>query len=272
MKHLRIDSNKTFWCFFKELFSCRYLLYMLTWRDLKLRYSQTALGVTWVVLQPLLPVFIFAIIFGKFAHFDSEGIPYILFAFSGLIPWLLFSQVVQRASNSLVADENLLTKVYFPRMALPLSKTFAVFIDFLIGLAVFLIFLMCYHNDFSWRVLMVPVVTLIALFLSFGFGILFAAWNVYFGDFKFILPFLLQIWMYASPVIFSSNIIPAKYHHLFLLNPMVGIIDTFRWCFFKNIQDFPFLAFNFSFAFTVLLIVIATWNFKKVEMFIADIV
>ncbi len=272
MKHLRIDSNKTFFCFFKELFSSRYLLYMLTWRDLKLRYNQTLLGILWVILQPVIPVLIFAVIFGKFAHFESDGVPYILFAFSGLIPWLMFSQVVQRAANSLIADETLLTKVYFPRMALPLSKTFAVFIDFLISMGVFVIFLMIYHNDFSLRLLLVPLVTFVALILSFGLGILFAAWNFYFGDFKFLLPFLLQIWMYASPVVFTINIVPEKYRFIFSLNPVVGIIEAFRWCFFSSIQVFPFLAFNLSISFTAILIVFSVWTFKKVEMHIADLV
>jgi lipopolysaccharide transport system permease protein len=257
---------------FSDFFSFRFLISMFLVRDLKLRYKQTFLGIVWVLMQPLLPLAIFTCIFGKIVKIDSQGVPYLLFAFAGLIPWLLFSESVNRCSTSLVAEERLLTKVYFPKIILPLSKFSAVFIDFLIGLIIFYLFLFFYNVSLSIRLLFFPVVMLSVIFLSLGVGIFFSALNVYFRDFRIITPFLLQIGMYASPVIYSSNMVPEKFRLWFFMNPMAGIIESFRWIFFKNIQLFPTLPFIISLLFSFIFFYLAILIFKKVEIYFADII
>jgi lipopolysaccharide transport system permease protein len=257
---------------FSEFISFRFLISMFVIRDLKLRYKQTILGIIWVVIQPLLPLTIFTCIFGKVVKLDSQGIPYLLFAFAGLVPWLLFSESVNRCSNCLVAEERLLTKVYFPKIILPLSKFSTVFIDFLIGMIIFFLFLIFYKISFSLRLFFFPLILLITIFMSLGVGIFFSALNVYFRDFRIITPFLLQIGMYASPVIYSSYMVPEKFRFLFFMNPMVGFIESFRWVFFESILLFPTIPFIISIIFSFTFFYFAIIIFRKVEMYFADII
>lgn len=245
---------------------------MFILRDLKVRYKQTVLGIIWVVLQPLLPVCIFAAVFGKIARLSSDGIPYIVFAFSGMVTWLFFSEVVSRAGASLVGDESLLSKVYFPKLILPFSKLISVMIDSSYNFILFLIFLFFYDIHLSVRVVFLPLFFLVLLSLSSGLGILFSALNVYFRDFRIILPFLLQMGLYASPVAYSSYIVPAKYYNFYILNPMVGIIESFRWAFFENVKIFPFSALTISIIFSLSVFAISILVFRKVERAFLDVI
>lgn len=255
-----------------EYYSFRFLILMFIIRDLKLRYKQTFLGLFWVVLQPMLPLMIFTCVFGRMVKMDSQGIPYMLFAFSGLVPWLLFSESVSRCSNVLVLEERLLTKVYFPKLILPFSKFTTVFIDFLISLLLFFIFLFFYKIPLSSRLAFFPVVLAVLILLTLSLGILISALTVYFRDFRIVTPFLLQIGMYASPIIYSARIVPERFQIWFFLNPMVGIIESFRWIFFKNIVEFPMKSFIFSVVFSIIVFYISVCFFKKVEKYFADVI
>lgn len=258
--------------FFSNLYSFRFLTSMLITRDLKLRYKHTTLGLIWVVLQPLLPLIIFFCVFGKMMKINSFNVPYLIFAFSGIVLWTFFSETVNRCTNCLVAEEGLLTKVYFPKIILPFSRFVAVGVDFLISLAMFIVFLLIYKIHFSSRFLFFPVVLLVLFMFSFGIGVFLSALNVYFRDFRIIVPFLLQIGMYASPVIYSLALVPEKYRLVFSLNPLVGIIESFRWVCFEQIQIFPFFAFIISILFSIIVLTTSFVFFKKVELFFADII
>jgi lipopolysaccharide transport system permease protein len=212
-----------------ELWAYRDLLFILAGRDVKLRYKQTALGVVWVILQPLIAALIFAVIFGRFAKLPSDGNPYLLFVFCGMLPWNLFAGVLQRAGNSLVGNSNLISKVYFPRILIPLSSTAAVLVDFAISLVVMLVFMAIYQVPPTWRLLTLPFFLLLTLLASTGVSLWLTGLNVYYRDFMYALPFVIQVWMYASPVAYASAIVPERWRALFGLNPAVAFIEGFRW-------------------------------------------
>ena len=212
-----------------EIWHFRDLFVILAQRDLKLRYRQTALGIVWVILQPLVASFIFAVIFGLLAGLPSDGTPYLLFVFAAMLPWNLFAGGVQRAGNSLISDARLITKVYFPRAIIPMASTAAVLLDFAVAGVVMLFLMFLLQAPFAWTILTIPLLLLITLAVTVGMSLLFSALNVYYRDFAYALPFLLQAWMYASPVVYSSSLIPEKWQLLYGLNPLVGIINGFRW-------------------------------------------
>lgn len=214
---------------FRELWRYRDLLLILVERDVKLRYKQTALGIVWVVLQPLVASLIFAIIFGRFAKLPSDGIPYLPFVFCGLVPWNYFAGALQRSSNSLVTNSQLVSKVYFPRLLIPLAHTLAVLVDFLVMFAVLLALLAIYRIVPTWRVLTLPFFLILATMTGTGVSLWFSALSVRYRDFMYALPFLIQVWMYASPIVYASSIIPDKWRLLYSLNPVVGYIEGFRW-------------------------------------------
>ena len=211
-----------------ELWEYRDVLVMLAARDIKLRYKQTALGVLWVVLQPLIAGLIFAVIFGRFAGLPSGGQPYLLFVFAGLLGWNLFAGILQRAGNSLVAESKLISKVYFPRLLIPCAAAAAALVDYAISLGVMAV-LLAWHGVWpgGWLALL-PLVTLITLALGVGIGLWISALNVRYRDFMYALPFLIQVWMYATPVVYGFEMIPEKWRALFSLNPLVGIIQGNR--------------------------------------------
>lgn len=254
---------------FAEMYEFRWVFFMLIIRDIKLRYKQTFLGVAWVVLQPLITALLFTVIFGRVMKVPSEGLPYVVFAFCGLVPWIFFSQALQRASLCLVADTRLITKTYFPRLFIPLSATFGVVIDYLIALSLFFV-LMSYHGiPLSPNLYFLPVCMVVLFLFSSGINILLSATNVFFRDFKHILPFLVQLWMYASPLVYSGNMVPEKYRLIYSLNPMAGIIDAFRWT-LLGIPHFPYFSFNCAVISSVLMMAVGILVFKKVEHHFAD--
>lgn len=212
-----------------ELWEYRDVAWMLATRDIKLRYKQTALGVVWVILQPLSAGIIFAVIFGHFAKMPSDGKPYVLFVMTGLLAWNLFSGAIQRAGNSLVTDSKLITKVYFPRILVPLASTVAVLVDFIVSLIVLIILMLYYGVSPGLEILTLPLWLLLTVLLGTGVSLWLSAINVKYRDFMYAMPFLIQLWMYATPVVYASSLIPEKWRWIFALNPMVGIIEGFRW-------------------------------------------
>jgi lipopolysaccharide transport system permease protein len=214
----------------KELWNYRELLYFLTWRDVKVRYKQATLGVAWTVIQPLMTMVIFSLIFGQLAKLPSDGIPYPIFSYAALLPWQLFSGTLTRASTSLVSNANLLTKVYFPRLIIPLSAITAGLVDFAISFLV-LLGLMLYYGIFpNWVVLLLPFLVLFAVLTALGVGLWLSALNVQYRDVQHMVPFVVQVWMFASPVAYSAGLIPkGLWRIVYGLNPMAGVIQGFRW-------------------------------------------
>src|SRR5664279_5608832 len=211
----------------KEIWQFRDLLVILAMRDVKLRYKQTALGVVWVILQPLIAALIFAVIFGRFANLPSNGVPYLLFVFAGILPWNLFAGALQRAGNSLVGDSRLISKVYFPRMVIPIASSAAVLVDFGVALVVMFALLLLQGWPLTWNILAVPFLLIILLLISVGVSLFISALNVYYRDFMYALPFVVQVWMYASPVVYSGDLIPKLVKPFYAIHPLVCGIDGF---------------------------------------------
>ena len=213
----------------RELWGYRDLLFILADRDVKLRYKQTALGVIWVILQPVVAALIFAVIFGGFAKLPSDGSPYILFVFCGMLPWNLFSGALQRAGNSLVGNSNLISKVYFPRAIIPIASTASVLIDFAVSLVVLLVLMLMYQVVPTWRLLTLPFFLLLTVVAATGISLWLSGLNVYYRDFMYALPFVIQVWLYASPVAYATSIVPEQWRVWYSLNPAVAFIEGFRW-------------------------------------------
>jgi lipopolysaccharide transport system permease protein len=255
----------------RELWSYRDLLRILAGRDVKLRYKQTALGVIWVILQPLIAAVIFAVIFGRFAHLPSGGTPYLLFAFAGLLPWNLFAGILQRAGNSLIGDSRLISKVYFPRLLIPLASTGAVLVDFAVSLAVLVILLPLYHVGVTWQVLALPLFLGLALLGGAGIALWLSALNVHYRDFMYALPFVIQIWIFATPVAYAGNLIPAGWRWIYDLNPAVGYVEGFRWAILGH-STLTALTAGITAGMSVLAFVSGALFFQRIERGFADVV
>lgn len=255
----------------RELWAYRELLFFLTWRDIKIRYTQTALGVTWAILQPLISMAIFSIIFGRLAKLPSGDVPYPVFAFTALLPWQLFAGALSRASTSLVANRNLLTKVYFPRLIIPISAAGAGLLDFAISFIMLIILMLFYGITPTWAILWLPVLTFLALVIAVAVSLWLSALNVQYRDVEHAIPFLIQAWMYASPVAYSTELIPEGiWQILYGLNPMAGVIQGFRWALLGT--DPPGGLFIASVAVTLFLLAGGLVYFQKMEETFADIV
>ncbi len=249
----------------------RELLGFLVWRDLKVRYKQTYLGVAWAVIQPLVSMVLFSVIFGQFAKLPSDNVPYPVFAYAALLPWNLFTGVVNRSGTSLVSSANLISKVYFPRLVVPLAAGLSSIVDFALSLLV-LVGLMAYYRFVPGiEVLALPLWSLLALLVGLAVGVGLSALNVRFRDVGYLLPFLLQVWMYVSPVAYSSSIIPAKWAWLYQLNPMVGVIQGFRWSLLgtAGTMGVPWVT---SLLLTLALLGATVLYFRQVERTFADVV
>jgi len=254
-----------------ELWVFRDLLMILAMRDVKLRYKQTALGVIWVILQPLVAALIFALIFGRFANLPSAGVPYLLFVYAGILPWNLFAGALQRAGNSLVSDSKLISKVYFPRMTIPIASSAAVLVDFIVALAVMAGLLVIYQHPVTPNILALPFFLLLALLISVGVSLFLSALNVYYRDFMYALPFLIQVWMYASPVVYSADLIPGPLQPFYAINPMVGVIDGFRWS-LLGLGAFPVVSVTISVVSGLILFFAGAAVFQRVERNFADVI
>ena len=249
----------------------RELLYFLVWRDVKVRYKQTVVGVAWVILQPLVTTAIFAVIFGRFAGLPSEGVPYTLFVFAALVPWQQFSGAFSRTASSLVVSSNLLTKVYFPRLIVPMAAAVVGVVDLAVSLAILAGLMVWYGITPGWAVLLIPVLAAFALLVAFAVGLWLSALNVKYRDVQQVVPFLVQAWMFASPVAYSAGIIPAgKWRALYELNPLVGVIQGFRWALFGTPP--PGGMTLVSFALVALALIGGLIYFKRTEDTFADVV
>jgi lipopolysaccharide transport system permease protein len=255
----------------RELWAYRELLGLLVWRDVKVRYKQTFLGVGWAVLQPVTSMVIFSVVFGNFAKIPSDGIPYPLFAFAGLLPWTYFASCITSSSQSLVLNTNLVTKVYFPRLLIPLAAVVTPLVDFVLAFAV-LVGLMAWYDVWpSWEVATVPALLFLALMTAFGVGLWLATLNVRYRDIPYTVPFLIQIWLYASPVVYPVSLVPHRWQWLFGLNPMAGVIEGFRWALLG--QQAPSLSVIAASAVTgVLLLTGGLAYFRKSERHFADVI
>ena len=256
---------------FRELWEYRELLIMLAMREVQLRYRQTFLGVAWVVLQPLLTTLIFTFIFGGLLGASSENVRYELFAFAGLIPWNVFSQSLQRGGVSLTRDLRLITKIFFPRVIIPMANALSTLVDFAVSFVILIILLVLYRVPITWSFLSLPLILALTLLLSIGMGVIFAALNVYYRDFTYVLPFLIQVWLFVSPLAYSSSIIPKNWEWVYSLNPMAGIIDGFRWAVFGTIA-FPARAMGYSVVVSVLVFTIGMLVFRRLERSFADVI
>lgn len=253
-----------------ELWASRELLYFLVWRDLKVRYKQTVFGAAWAILQPLLLMIVFSISLGRIPGIGPAGVPYPLFVFAGLVPWTLFSSSLGGASSSVVSSEAIITKVYFPRLLLPLAAVGSYLLDFSISLTLLLIVAVTFGVIPSLAILWLPALTALALVTALGVGIFLSAVNVRYRDVKFMVPFLIQVWMFASPVIYTSTLIPSGLRWLYSLNPMAGVVEGFRWAIIGGPppDDLVFVAA----AAAVVILLVALLYFRRVERSFADVI
>src|ERR1043166_8946859 len=255
----------------RHLWAYRELLYFLTWRDVKVRYKQTLLGAAWAILQPLLTMLIFTLLFGRLAGIKSEGVPYPIFAFGGLLVWVFFSNSVTNSGNSLVGSQSLITKIYFPRMLIPAAAVAAGLVDLLLAFVIQIVLMIYYHVQVTWAIAMTPVLVLLATLLALGVGMWLSALNVKYRDIRYAIPFLMQIWMFASPIIYPLSMVPAKWRWVFALNPLTGIIQNFRIALFGT-QPFEWNSLALSAAITLAVLVYSAYSFRSMERHFADIV
>ena len=267
-------AEKNYW---KDLWRYRELFYILSWRDLKVRYKQTIIGVVWSVLRPLLTMAIFTFIFKNVAKFEAPaGVSYPVLVFAGLLPWQFFAAGLTEASNSLIGNERLISKVYFPRMIIPAASVITSLVDFFISLVLMFGLMLLFKNVPSINLIFLPVFILMAFFASFGIGLWLTALNVKYRDFKHVVPFLVQIGLYLSPVGFLSptakEIIPEKFQLLYYLNPMAGVIDGFRWCFFGEKTPIYWDGMFLSAAVIIIFMLIGIRTFRRMEKTFADLI
>jgi lipopolysaccharide transport system permease protein len=255
---------------FNDLWAYRELLFFLTWRDVKVRYKQTALGAAWAILQPLFMMIIFTIFFGRLAGVASAGIPYPLFALAGLVPWTFFANAITASGNSLVGSANLITKVYFPRLIVPAAAMLAGLVDFLLAFLILVVMMFYYRVTLTVQILFLPVLILLTALFSLGVGTWMSALNVKYRDVRFALPFLIQLWLFVSSVILPSTSIPQKWRWLLMLNPMSGIIEGYRAALFGLPFDWP--ALGIASALTIVVLLYAIYAFGRVERSFADII
>jgi lipopolysaccharide transport system permease protein len=270
--NLVIEAGKTEGQYWKDIWHYRELFYFLSWRDILVRYKQTAIGVAWSVIRPLLTMIVFTIVFGKLAKLPSEGVPYPILIYTALLPWQFFSNSLSESSNSLTANSNLLSKIYFPRLILPASAVIVGILDFLISFVILIGLMIWFQFIPQWRIVTLPIFLVLALVSSLGFGLWLAALNVKYRDFRYIVPFIVQFGLYISPIGFSSNIVPEKWRLLYSINPMVGVIDGFRWAILGNNITLYWPGFILCIVLNIGVFLTGLWYFRKTERVFADII
>jgi lipopolysaccharide transport system permease protein len=269
---LIIEAGHTEAQYWRDLYHYRELFYFLSWRDILVRYKQTVIGVAWAVIRPFLTMVVFTIVFGKLAKLPSEGAPYPILVFSAVLPWQFFANALSETSNSLIGNANLISKIYFPRLIIPASSVITSFVDFLISGIILVALLIWYQFVPGWRVVTLPFFVVIAFAASIGCGLWLAALNVKYRDFRYIIPFIVQFGLFISPVGFSSGIIPGKWRLLYSLNPMVGVIDGFRWAIIGGETLIYWPGFVLSFSLVMLFLVTGIRYFRKTEKTFADVI
>jgi lipopolysaccharide transport system permease protein len=271
-QHVTVIQPPTGWHMldWRELWAYRELIWVLTARDVKVRYKQTVLGAAWAIIRPVTTMVIFSIVFGHFAKMPSDGLPYPIFVYAALLPWTFFAAAIGTSGQSLVGSAQLVSKVYFPRLIIPLASIGAGLLDLLISTGVLLLMMLWYGVGWSWNLLAAPGLLLAVAFLALGVGTLLAALTVAYRDFTHITPFLVQIWLYATPVLFPLSLVPANWRWLFYLNPMTGIVEGFRAAFLGQPMDMAALGISLAIALAVFIAGVA--YFEKVERRFADII
>lgn len=274
MQHqeLIIEAGRTEKQYWWDLWRYRELFYFLAWRDILVRYKQTVIGIAWALIRPFLTMIVFTVIFGTIAKLPSEGAPYPILVFSAMLPWQFFSSALGECSNSLISNANLISKVYFPRLIVPASSVIVSFVDFLVS-GIILIGLMAWYSFMpDWRILTLPAFIFVAFAASMGAGLWLAALNVKYRDFRYVVPFIVQLGLYISPVGFSSNVVPEQWRFIYSINPMVGVIDGFRWAILGGQAEIYWPGFILSLALVGLLLVSGVWYFRKTERTFADVI
>jgi len=269
-----IEAGRTEKNYWKDLWRFRELFYILSWRDIKVRYKQTTLGVLWAIIRPLLTMIVFTFVFGRVANMKVDGAaPYAIMVFAGLLPWQFFSNSLTESSNSLIGNEKLITKVYFPRLIIPVSSVITSFIDFLISFAILLVLFVVYNYTPPVEIFYMPLFWIMAFLASFGPGLYLTALNVKYRDFRYIIPFIVQFGLFISPVGYSSSQIPEKWKWLYSLNPVVGVIDGFRWCIVEDAPN-PLFTYPFyiSLGVTFFFVWLSVYQFRKMEKNFADLI
>lgn len=277
MEHeLLIEAGHTERNYWRDLFRYRELFYFLAWRDVLVRYKQTVIGVLWAVLRPFLTMVIFVFVFSRIAKLPSEGVPYPVMVFAAMLPWQLFATSLSEGSNSLISNSNLISKVYFPRLIVPASAVIVSFVDFAISFGLLLLLMVWYHVWPSWTFFALPLFTVLALLASAGAGLWLSALNVKYRDFRYVVPFLVQFGLYLSPVGFSSSVVLEKFgpkiFMLYALNPMVGVIDGFRWAVSGGRSTIYLPGLLASVGVMLLLLISGVWYFRRVEKTFADVI
>lgn len=259
-------SEKNYW---KDLWHYRELFYILSWRDLKVRYKQTVIGAAWSIVRPVLTTIIFTLVFNKMAKLQApSAVPYALMVFTGMLPWQFFANSLGEASSSLIGNANLITKVYFPRMIIPASSVITSLVDLAISMLILVVMFFIYMYVPHWTIIFLPFFILIAFIVAFGVGLYVTALNVKYRDFRYIIPFIIQFGLYVTPVGFSSSVVSEKWRMFFALNPLVGIIDGFRWCILGESLYIP--GFIISLAMSICFLWLGIWYFRKTEKSFAD--
>ena len=263
-------SERHYWL---DLWRYRELFQVLAWRDLSVRYKQTIIGVLWALIRPFLTMVVFTIIFGRIARLPTDGnAPYALMVFAGILPWTFFSTGLSEASNSLINNTGLISKVYFPRLIVPIATIAVAFVDFLISFGILLVLMGWYRFVPDWRIMVLPVFAVMALFASVGPALWIASLNVKYRDFRYVIPFIVQFGLYMSPVGFSSSVVPEQWRLLYSLNPLVGVIDGFRWCILRGQGELSAQSLLVSFAVTLFFLRFGVHQFRKTEKFFADLI
>ncbi len=275
---LVIEAGRTERQYWKDLWRYRELFYFLAWRDILVRYKQTVIGMAWALIRPFLTMIVFTIVFGKLAKLPSGGAPYPILVFAAMLPWQFFASALAESSNSLITNANLISKIYFPRLIVPASAIIVSFVDFLVSGMILLALMAWYNFVPSWRILTLPLFIGIAFAASMGAGLWLAALTVKYRDFRYVVPFIVQLGLYISPVGFSSSIVPEQWRWLYSLNPMVGVIDGFRWAILsggEQTQTTTLLywpGLTLSIGLVVLLFASGIWYFRKTERTFADVI
>ncbi len=270
---LIIRSGRTERLYWRDLWRYRELFYFLAWRDILVRYKQTVIGMAWALIRPFLTMIVFSVVFGKIANLPTEGdAPYPILVFAAMLPWQFFANSLAECSGSLIGNANLISKVYFPRLIVPTSAVVVSFVDFMIS-GIILLGLMAWY-DFvpSWRVITLPLFIAVAFAASMGAGLWLASLNVQYRDFRYIVPFIVQFGLYISPVGFSSNVVPQQWRFLYSLNPMVGVIDGFRWAILGGESNLYLPGFLLSLALVIAFFFSGIWYFRKMERTFADVI
>jgi lipopolysaccharide transport system permease protein len=262
-------SERQYW---RDLWRYRELFYFLAWRDILVRYKQTAIGIIWALLRPFLTMIVFSVVFGGLAKMPSNGVPYPILVFSAMLPWQFFANSLSECSNSLISNANLVSKVYFPRLVIPTSAVIVSFVDFLISSAILVGLMTWYNFAPNWRMLTLPFFVLIAFCASMGAGLWLSALNVKYRDFRYVVPFIIQFGLYLSPVGFSSNVVPESWRWLYSLNPMVGVIDGFRWAILGNETQLYLPSFLISVALVMAVFFGGIRYFRAYEKSFADVI